>query len=80
MWDKQLNYMIRPNHLTIHHELGFGLNYHCYADQLNWRGLISQYGRYFGGEGSISAMSGPRAVGYWGTWSGMVDVVAGEDP
>ena len=50
-------------------KFGLGINYHCYADSHPWNSYSIVY---FGGIGSLSALSGPRGIGWWGSWDSLV--------
>ena len=51
-------------------KFGLGINYHCYANDADWKSLSITY---YGADGMLSALSGPRGIGYWGSWAGLVD-------
>ena len=55
---------------------GFLLSYFCYADYQPWSSLVSENGTYYGSDGMLSSASGPRGIGWWGTWKGLFDKAA----
>jgi hypothetical protein len=71
-WDRAKSQIITPATIRPHHKFGLMIAYFCYADLQPWSGLVSPNGRYYGATGSLSALSGPRGVGYWGSWDGLV--------
>jgi RHS repeat-associated protein len=75
-WDDDKSQIITPATIRPHHQFGLMIAYFCYADLQPWSGLVSPNGKYYGGNGSLSVLSGPRGVGYWGSWDGLVGSAA----
>jgi len=72
VWDHATDDYINPGWINNPFRYGLGINYHCYADEQPWTSLISANGKYYGSSGWLSAMSGPRGVGYWGSWDSLI--------
>jgi hypothetical protein len=60
----------------FHQRVGLLIAYLCDADIQNYQTLVSPNGHYYGATGYISAIGGPSAVGYWGSWAGLVNNAA----
>jgi hypothetical protein len=71
-WDDKKSWVITPATILPNHKFGLEIVYFCYADLNGWSELVSPKGKYYGGTGSVSALSGPRSIGYWGSWDGLV--------
>jgi len=75
-WDKDKSQIVTPATIRAHHKFGLMIAYFCYADLQPWSGMVSANGKYYGASGSLSVISGPRGVGYWGSWDGLVGSAA----
>ena len=64
------NYYFIPSDFKRRFKYALGINYHCYADMQDWKSLSI---KYFGSTGMLSALSGPRGIGYWGSWAGLIN-------
>jgi RHS repeat-associated protein len=72
-WDKDKSELIAPRTIsTTNQKFGLFIAYFCYANLADWPTLVSSNGKYYGSKGSLSALSGPRGIGYWGTWDGLI--------
>ena len=70
-----IDYYFIPSDFKRGFKYALGINYHCYADMQDWRSLSI---KYFGSTGMLSALSGTRGIGYWGTWAGLINQTFGE--
>jgi hypothetical protein len=71
-WDKEASQIITPATIMPPHKFGLEIVYFCYANLNGWPGIVASNGKYYGGSGSVSSLSGPRALGYWGSWDSLV--------
>ncbi len=62
--------LILPGDLDRGFKYGIGINYHCYGDQQAWENISVTNHK---SDGLLSPLSGPRGIGYWGSWSSMLD-------
>ena len=75
-WSPDDTNLVAPGTFPLRHKYALVLAYFCYADLQPWPSLVSPNGKYYGGRGSLSVLSGPRGVGYWGSWDGLIGTAA----
>ncbi|WP_176014029.1 RHS repeat domain-containing protein [Victivallis sp. Marseille-Q1083] len=71
VWDESSDNMdiILEYNLRTSFKYALGINYHCHAEKQDWK-LHSI--NYYGSNGVLSSLSGPRGIGYWGSWEGLL--------
>ncbi len=80
VWSEGAGQVITPREIEPHQRYGLAVMYFCYADLQDWASLVSPNGKYYGGQGMVSALSGPRTLGYWGSWDGLVGTATDGEP